>query len=465
MEPAAAADTHEAGSWEREARALIVLAVPVMLTQLAQMALGVTDMLMLGHAGVQAMASAALANSYGFVVMMMGVGVVFGIDPLVTQAHGARDRDALALALQRGVLIALAVSVPIMIAWYNAGAALCQFGEPPELAEAAGGYLRAQLWSVPFFPLLMAFRQYLQGRGIVRPGLLVLLAENVVNALLDWAFIFGHLGLPALGLRGAGIAAGITRAFGLLLLIAFIVVGRLHEGAWRPWSRKSVQLSGLLEVLRLGLPIGLQWGMEVLAFSGSAMFAGWMGETAVSAYTVVLNVASVTFMLPLGIGIGASIRVGNLVGEGREAAVRRTAKLALVLGIGVMACCGVLMVLLRNLLPHAFTTDTRVIALSASIFPVAALFQIFDGTQVVSGGILRGLGRTRAPALVNFIGYYVVGLPVGYWLAFHAGLGVVGLWWGLLIGLVIVGVSLASWVRVSLRKPLLRVAGVVGDPS
>jgi multidrug resistance protein, MATE family len=441
-----------------EARALLSIAWPVMFTQLLQMGLGVVDLLMLGRAGVDAMAAATLATSYAFPSMMAGVGVVYGIDPLISQAHGAGDRQGMALALQRGILIALAVSVPIMFFWYHAQAALLLLGQEPGLARAAGAYLRVHFWSAPLFLLFMTLRQYLQGRAIVLPGLLALLLLNLLNALFDWVLIFGKLGMPALGLYGAGIASGLTHASGLLLLLGLIVVGRLHDGAWQPWGRQSFEPAGLARVLRLGLPIGLQWGLEVLAFGGTAMMAGWISAHAVSAHSIVLNVASFTFMLPLGLAIAVATRVGNAIGEGAQDVARRAAKLALLLAVAVMACCGLALVGLRNVLPLAWTDDATVIALAASLLPIAAAFQIFDGAQVVSGGILRGIGRTRAPAVSHFVGYYVVGLPVGYLLAFRAGLGVAGLWWGLLIGLGALALTVTSWSLYALRKPLVRVA-------
>ncbi|HEX2677870.1 MAG TPA: MATE family efflux transporter, partial [Polyangiales bacterium] len=421
-----------------EARALWALALPVMVTQLLQMAMGVVDMVMLGHAGVQPMAAAVLANSYAFPSVMAGVGVVLGIDPLIAQAHGAGDGEGIALALQRGIVVALGVSVPIMALWYYAAPLLGLLGQPPELRDGAAEYLHMQVWSVPLFLLFMTLRQYLQGRGIVRPALLVLVAANVINALLDWALIFGHFGVPALGLRGAGIAAGLSRLADLLLLLAFIAVARLHEGAWRPWSRRTFELARLRELLRLGLPIGVQWGFEVLAFGLVAVMAGWLNPRAVSAHAICLNVASVTFMLPLGLAIGAATRVGNTIGEGNPEAARRTARLALAMTGGVMSCCALSIAASHRVLPAAFSEDPGVIAVAAGLLPIAAMFQIFDGTQVVCGGILRGMGRTRAPAVGHFVGYYVLGLPVGYWLAFHAGWGVRGLWWGLLVGLVTV---------------------------
>jgi multidrug resistance protein, MATE family len=376
----------------------------------------------------------------------------------MSQAFGAGEGARVGLVLQRGLVVAALASVPVMVAWYFVEPALLLFGQTPELSAQAGSYLRVQVWSVPCFIGFMTLRQYLQSRGLVRPALYVMIGVNGINALLDYALIFGAFGVPALGLYGAGVAAGLTRVAEVGLLALVIVRARLYEGAWQPWSRASFSAAGVLEILRLGLPIGAQWFIEVLAFGLTAMMAGWIDERAISAHTICLNVASLSFMLPLGLSIGAATRVGNLVGEGAHDAARRTAKLALTAIISIMAVVALLMVGTSGLLPRAYTDDAQVIALAAALLPVAAAFQIFDGTQVVSIGILRGLGRTRIPALSHFIGYYVLGLPVGYLLAFRADMGVTGLWWGLVVGLFTAAALLFTAVQVALRRPLGRVA-------
>jgi MATE family multidrug resistance protein len=319
-------------------------------------------------------------------------------------------------------------------------------GQDPALARLAQSYTVVQIPSLPFFLAFHALRQYLQGREMVRPALLVIALANVVNALGNWVLIFGHFGAPPLGLVGAGLATGLTRVFCFGLLAWWTVSLRLHHGAWVRWSREAFAWRGLRELLAIGFPVGVQTSLEIWAFSAAALLAGLLDATAIAAHSIALNMAALSFMLPLGVSLAAATRVGNLLGAGRPAAAQRAAWVAMAMGAGVMACSALLFVVGRHWLPRLYTPEADVVALCASILPIAAAFQIFDGTQVVGCGVLRGMGGTRPAAVFNLIGYWVLGLPLGAWLGLRAGHGLGGIWWGLCIGLAIVAVSLVVWV-------------------
>jgi len=295
-------------------------------------------------------------------------------------------------------------------------------------------------------------RSYLQGRSIVAPAMWVTLIANVFNALLNWVLIFGELGAPALGLRGAGIATGVTRSLMLVALAWWIWRAGLQRGAWTPWSRAALAPAGLLEIARFGAPVGVQLGLEMWAFQIATLFAGWLGEASLAAHTIVINLASLSFMVPLGVAMAAVTRVGNLIGAGDRAGAQRAAWVALGVGAGVMTVSAIVFVALRDELPGVYNSDPLVLALAAALLPIAGAFQIFDGIQVVGGGILRGMGRTRPAAVFNLVAYFVLGLPVAYWLAFERGMGVAGIWWGLTLGLMAVAVLLVAWIGV--RGPL-----------
>jgi len=377
---------------------------------------------------------------------MFANGVIFGIDPLVSQGHGAGDGRRVALALQRGTVLAALLSLPVIGAWLFTEDILRLMGQEPALAAAAQRYVLVQIPSVPFFLGFSALRQYLQGREMVRPALWVVLAANVLNALFNWVLIFGKLGFPALGLVGSGIATALTRAFMGLALLYLVRVFSLQRGAWIPWSREAFDPQGLGAVLAIGLPVALQVSLEMWAFGGSTLIAGKLGATALAAHTVAMNLASITFMVPLGIAQGAGVRVGNLLGAGHPLQAQRTAFVAMVLGAGVMSLSACTFVTFRHGLPHIYTPDPGVTALAARILPIAAAFQIFDGTQAVASGILRGMGRTRPAAVFNFVGYWILALPLGAGLALRTPAGLAGLWWGLCLGLAVVASCLFVWV-------------------
>lgn len=429
-----------------ELRRLLVLAAPLALTQLGNSMLGVVDMLMLGRVSRAAIDAAALGNLWLYAVLVVGTGVILGVDPFIAQAHGAGDGRAVGLALQRGLVLAALVSVPAVVLWTVAGPGLVLLGQAPHLAAEAHDYILAQLPGAPAFLVFVALRSYLQGRGITAPALVVVLAANVVNAALNYVLIFGALGLPALGTVGAGIATGVVRVF-MAAGLAWIVIRRgLHRGAWLPWSRAVLDRRALGEIAAVGLGIGLQLGLEVWAFQAAMLLAGWLGEAPLAAYTIVLHIASVAFMIPLGVAMAAVTRVGNAIGSGLPLEAERAAWTALALGAGVMIASAVAFLALRDALPALFDADPEVHALAAATLPIAAAFQLFDGIQVVGFGILRAMGRTQRAALVNFAGYYAVALPLAYWLAFPRGMGVAGLWWGLTVGLALVAAALLAWI-------------------
>jgi MATE family multidrug resistance protein len=434
-------------SLRTEVRRVAALALPVAATQVGAMLLGLVDTLMLGRVGAEALAASAIANVWIYGTTQLVLGTLFGMDPIVAQAHGARRGDVAGLALQRGLVLAGLLSLPVMALWLGTERFLLLTGQEPQLARMAHAYTLVQLPSLPFFLAFFALRQYLQGREMVRPALWVMVFANAVHAVGNYALIFGRLGAPELGLVGAGIATSLTRVSCFALLVWWTLGFRLHEGAWVPWSRAALSLRGFREILGYGVPVGIQTSLEVWAFSGAALVAGHLGATAIAAHSIALNMAALSFMLPLGVGLAASTRVGNLLGAQRHDDAQRAAWVAIAMGAGVMTLSATLFVVARFQLPRLYTPELDVVALCAAILPIAAAFQIFDGVQVVGCGVLRGMGRTRPAAILNLIGYWLLGLPLGAWLGLRAGWGLGGIWWGLAIGLAVVATGLVAWVH------------------
>lgn len=445
-------------SLRRELRTIGRLSAPVALAQLGMMAIGIVDTLMLSRLGVPELAASALGNSWQWTFQSFGLGMVMGIDPLISQAHGRGDGRSAALALQRGMVLALCVSVPVCAGVALTEPGLLALGQEPALAELAGRYNFYKLPTVPGFLLYTVLRQYLQGRTLMAPGTWVMWLANGFNAVLNWLLIFGHAGLPALGMEGAAIASSITSGLMVAGLALWTWGFRLHEGAWCPWGRASFAVRGLLQAARLGLPVGAQLAFEGCAFSVSTWMAGWLGQHALASHQIVLNMAAFAFMLPLGVSQGAATRVGNLIGGGDAAGMRRAVRASLWLGGGVMAISALAFTLLRFELARLFTDDVQVIAIAAQIFPLAGAFQLSDGTQVVAGGVLRGMGRPDAAAVVNLVGYYALALPLAYLSGFVWGWGLVGVWGSMALGLTAVALALLVWAQRTARRPLAALA-------
>ncbi len=438
-----------------ERRELIRLATPIVAIQVGMMLLGVVDTVMVGRVSPVDLAAVALGNLYFFLVAVFGLGLLMSLDPLVSQAHGARDGEALARAVQRGLVFALALSVGAAAALLPAGPLLTLFRQPPEVVPVAAAYARVAIVGILPFYLFVVFRQTLQALGRVRVILWILVLGNLVNVALNWVLVYGNLGAPRLGAVGSSWASSVTRiAMAAGLLWAAWPVLRAHLRPWRPGvlARRPVG-----RMLRLGAPIGAQFFLEFSAFGIAGLMAGWVGTVAVAGHQVAITLAAFTFMAPLGIGQATAVLVGRNVGRGDAAAARRVAAGGLVGGVGVMLLTAAAFLLAPVPLSGLFSTDATVVALAASLLPIAGVFQVADGVQVVAASILRGVGDTRVPMLMNFGGFYAVALPGAAVLAFGAGLGARGIWWGLAGGLAVVAVLLAARVRHRMAGPLTRV--------
>jgi MATE family multidrug resistance protein len=296
----------------------------------------------------------------------------------------------------------------------------------------------------------------------VRPILIAIVLANLVNAGLDWVLIFGHLGAPAMGAVGSGWATSISRWF-LAALIAALAWPDLRS-TFVPWTRDAFDVAAMRRVVALGAPIGVQIGLEMAAFNVTGLLIGRMGKVQLAGHTAALSLASLTFMVPLGVGISSSVLVGNAIGRGDAPSARRAAGAGFLCGVGFMAASALVLVALPGLLARAYTDVDAVVVVAASLIPIAGVFQVFDGLQVVSAGVLRGAGDTRAPLLSNVLGFWLVGMPVSLWLGFRTGLGVVGLWWGFVAGLAAVAVFLVLRVRALLSSAVARIS-VEGGPG
>ena len=434
---------------------MVRLAAPLVLTELGWMAMGVVDTMMVGRLSAAALAAAALANLYFFAFGMFGMGVLFALDPIVAQALGARDELAVRRGLQRGLVLAAVVTVPVSLALLTVRPVLEFAGQPAEIVPAAAGYVYRTVPSVWPFYVFVVLRQTLQAHHRTGAIMFTIVVSNLLNAGLNYVWIYGELGFPAMGLLGSAWATTVSRWFMAALLL---VLGWRHLGHYlRRLAPNLLDPAALGRMLRIGAPIGAQFVLESGAFGVVALLMGWLGVTQVAAHQVVLNFASLTFMVPLGVASAAAVIVGHAVGRGDAAGVRRSTVAALAVGAGFMAVMAVLLIGAPELLSRAYTSDPGVLALAVLLMPIAGVFQVFDGLQVVSIGLLRGLGDTRVPMLVNIVGFWCIGIPVSLTLGFVVGYGAVGLWWGLVVGLVIVATFLIARVRQREQQDFARV--------
>lgn len=434
---------------------LFRLALPIIAVNLGMSLMGAVDTLMVGRVSAQALAAVAIGNVAFFALAMLGVGIVLSLDPVISQALGADDPRGVALGVQRGVILAVLLAIPLGALLAFAEVAADLLGQPDEILHDVGVYTTILAPSVLPFLLFTVGRQTLQALHRVAPVVWVIVLANLVNVGLNQWLIFGGYGVPPLGVAGSAWATLISR---VLMVVALVIMARRElSPLLRPWHRDAIRASALGRLLRIGIPIALHIEVEFVTFGAVAMLMGSFGTMQVASHQIALNLASLTFMVPMGVGMGAAVMVGRAVGQGDPRAARAAARAALLLGIGFMSCTALLFLTAPTFLARLYSTDAMVVAFATTLIPLAGFFQVFDGIQVVAAGILRGLGDTRVPMVIGVIGFAVVGLGSSLVLAYRTPLGAVGLWWGLVIGLATVAIVLLVRVRVAIRRPLTRI--------
>ncbi|WP_374625877.1 MATE family efflux transporter [Devosia sp.] len=448
-------------AWGSELRATFALAWPLIVAQLAQNLLFTTDVVLMGWLGPKYLAAGTLAGAFLMPFQLTGIGIVGAVAPLVAQARGRRDIKAVRRVVRQGFWVAILVAtllVPIVLSIRPIYLAL---GQDPEVTALAESYMFAGFWML--YPVLgtMVVRSFLSAFAATRVILVVTVMGVIVNALVAYTLIFGHFGLPLLELRGAALATGFVNLFMFLALTAYALTHRklkrfhILVRFWKPdWRRFA-------EILRVGMPIGLTVAAEVGLFSVAAILMGRIGTDETAAHAVALQLASTAFMVPLGLGMAATVRVGLAFGAGDAEGIRKAGWVALAMGMGFMAVTCTLFLAMPQQLVSIFLDpgiagNANAVALAATYLAVAGLFQLADGAQVVAAHALRGLSDTRTPMWLAFFGYWVVGLPTAYLLGFVLDWRGIGVWIGLATGLAFVAVLLVTRFALRERLGLLR---------
>ncbi|MDX1419927.1 MAG: MATE family efflux transporter [Rubricoccaceae bacterium] len=426
----------------REVRATLVLAVPLVLTQLSQMAMSFVDVIMIGRLGTTALAAGVLGSSLFVTLSLMSMGVVLAVNPSVAQSYGAGDALEVGRWARQGLWLGLFLGLPLVALFGQGEAILRAVGQEPEVAALAGDYLRAIRWGVVPNLWFTALRGLCEGVGQPRPVLVVTVVAIAVNAAANWVLMYGKLGFPALGLEGTGWSSAIVMAVMFVLLGGYVrrapALGRyrVFVGLRRPDGPH------LRALFRLGWPIGVNFGLEAGLFLAATFLVGLFGTVALAAHQVAINAASVTFMVPLGIGMAGTVRVGQAVGRGDGPGAARAGWAAIGLGGAFMLLAALLFWLRPEWVVWLYTGQgggegvaPEVVSLAALLLGVAAVFQLFDGVQATAAGALRGLKDTRVPMLIGGFSYWVVGMSAAVGLGFGLDLGAPGVWGGLTLGL------------------------------
>jgi MATE family multidrug resistance protein len=403
---------------------------------------------MVGGLGPEAIGAVGIGSSLFLGVCIFAMGLLLGLDTLVSQSFGARRVEDCHRWLVHAVVLSVLLTVPVMLVLRFLSSALGAWGLNPAVLHLLRPYLDVLTWSVLPLLLYSSFRRYLQGMGVVRPVMVALIAANLVNLFVNWLLIFGRLGAPAMGVRGSAWATVIAR-IGMAAVLLGVILHR--ERGKRPGlfaTPLRIEPARMRRLLALGLPAASQVTLEVGVFAAATALAGRLAPASLAAHQIGINIVSFTFMVPLGIASAGAVRVGQAVGRHDRVGAARSGWTALLFGTFFMSCAAATFLLFPRRLVSAFSPDAAVIETGVALLFVGAIFQLFDGVQGVATGVLRGLGDTRTPMLWNLAAHWFIGLPLGYALCFVAGYGVIGLWWGLSTGLIICGVALlVVWSR------------------
>ncbi len=434
-------------SFRAELPALLRLAGPVVVAELGWMAMGLVDTIMVGPLGPDAIGAVGLGSTVFMAVSIFGMGILLGLDTLVSHAHGAGEPGTCRRWLMHGLALAALLTLPLTAVLWLIDLRMDIARLHPAIEVLARPYLSAVTWSMAPLLAYAAARRYLQGIGLVRPITFALVSANLVNVAANWALIYGHLGFPAAGVRGAALATVLSRVYMLGVLVSAIV---FHERwpALVAAGRAGIERCWLRRLLALGVPAATQITLEVGVFAAATTLAGRLDPVALASHQIALNIVSFLFMVPLGVASSGAVRVGHAVGRRDAEGAGRAGWSALAIILAFMSLSAIVLVSFPRALISVFSTDASVLQLGTRLLSVAALFQLFDGLQVVATGILRGLGDTRTPVIWNVLGHWGLGLPVAWWLCFPMGWGVVGLWVGLAMGLTWCGIILVGvWHR------------------
>ncbi len=430
----------------------LYLALPVVLSQVGQVTVHLVDNMMVGHVGTTELAAAAFANNVFMIGMYFGMGITYGLTPLIGKAFSRGKFQEVAALLKNGVFTHLAAAIVLSAVMFGIYFVLPLLDQPPEVLNLAKPYFLMLCLSYFPFMLFFSMKQFFEGIGNTKMAMQITITANVVNVVVNYVLIFGKLGFPEMGLIGAGIGTLVSRLCMALLFVMFILKIPKNKKYFEEAHKQVFSIKKVILILKIGIPIGFQIIVELFAFGIGAIMMGWLGEIPLAAHQVAIGLASFTYMISLGVSQANTIRVSHQMGVKNYKALQMAASASTHLVLAFMLFMGFVFIIARNYLPLMFTVDSAVINIAAGLLIVAAIFQVFDGLQVVMLSTLRGMADVKIPMFFAFFAYLLVGIPTSYILTFVLNFGPQGIWYGYLIGLSTAGILFYFRFRYVFRK-------------
>lgn len=416
-------------------KSTFLLAFPIVMSQFGHILVGVVDTAMVGQIGTVEQAAVALSNSLYTLLLVFGLGVSYGVTPLVAAADGSNNQKENAQLLNQSIIINTALGILLFVVLFFLSPILNLFNQKQEVVNNAIPFLNVMMLGMIPLCFFSGLKQFLEGLSDTRTAMVISVFSNLLNIVLNYVMIFGHWGFPKMGLMGSCWASFIARMLMAIAMFLYVFYNKRYQIYWQDFSLKNYSKEITKKILAIGIPSGLQWMFEVGAFAFAVVMIGWIGHKQQAAHQVALSLAAVTYMMASGLSAAASVKVGNQMGLKSSEGVRMAGFSAFIMVIVFMLITAILFLVFRNQLPILFTNDFEVIKISASLLVIAAFFQISDGIQVVSLGALRGVKDVKIPTAITLLAYWAIGLPMSYVFAFVLNLGVKGIWYGLLLGL------------------------------
>lgn len=419
-----------------------LLAYPVVISQVGHVIVNITDSVLIGHLGPVKLAACSLGISVFAVLMVFGIGIAYGLTPHISREFGAKNKDACGVLLINSLVINTITGLLVFLGIYGLSTQLSYFGQAPEVVVEALPFLQIIGFSMIPLMLFLTFKQFAEGLNFTRQAMIITLIADGFNIFLTYGLINGEWGLPRMELKGAGIANLISRSLMAILMMLYV----LRSANFRPYlhqaKSKFIQWKTSMEIINYGIPMAFQYLFEVGAFALAALMMGMLGPNYQSAHQIAISIASATYMAASGIGAATSVRVGNALGEGNYKQLQRAGNTGYSIVLMFMGLMAILMILGRTAFPLFYMKHPEVVDIASGLMIIAAFFQLSDGTQVVGLGALRGMGDVKIPTLVTFVAYWVISIPLAYYLGFTLKMGGLGIWIALSLGLTLSAIML-----------------------
>ncbi len=433
----------------------LILAGPIVVSQIGHMATHIADSVIVGQfAGTTQLAAVSLVNSLFMLVLVIGLGISYGLTPLIAQASGRKDKDECGKLLSNSLIINLITGAFLYILiHFGTLSVIDHLGQSAEVVAHAKPYLAYLALSIVPLMIFQTFKQFAEGLGFTMQAMRISIVGNLINILLGVIFVKGMFGFEPMGVKGVGLSTLIDRILMALVMGIYVLQSKHFKSYLLKFKITFIDKVRSIQIIKIGAPVAMQYIFEISAFSGAAVLIGTIGTAEQAAHQIAISLAALTYMVASGIASSATIKTGNYLGEKSFTDLRRSAIASYHVVILFMTCTALLFIFASGLLPYFYTNDVRVVEIAAQLLIIAGFFQLFDGTQVVGLGVLRGIGDVNVPTYITFLSYWIVGIPLGYFLGIYLNLGVNGIWYGLTVGLLTASILL--FFRFQQRTKLL----------